>query len=114
MAVIAGSNLFSNLSCPAAEECFDTLAEAAGTRIERIVSFGQSTPAGQWYDQLQDEWVLLVSGGAGILIEGEQEERRLAPGDWLLLPARCRHRVEWTSPGENTVWLAVHFAGGAS
>jgi len=25
------------------------------------------------------------------------------------LPAKCRHRVDWTDPDEPTVWLAVFY-----
>ncbi|MBF0375776.1 MAG: cupin, partial [Alphaproteobacteria bacterium] len=79
-----------------------------GTRLLRIVSHGQATPPGEWYDQPDDEWVALLAGGAGLLIEGETEPRALRPGDWLLLPAGRRHRVEWTASGVATIWLALH------
>jgi cupin 2 domain-containing protein len=85
------------------------LVERPGWRIERIVSTGQVTPQGEWFDQDSDEWVLLVAGAARLYIEGEPEERTLAPGDFVLLPARCRHRVTWTDTASPTVWLAVHF-----
>jgi len=91
------------------EELFEALAEARGLSIERIVSTGQATPEGEWLDQGRSEWVALLRGGARLLIEGEAKERRLKPGDWLLLPAHCRHRVTWTSDREPTVWLAAHF-----
>ena len=83
-------------------------------RIERIVSTGQATPPGEWLDQQDDEWVALLAGRAGLRIEGEADVRVLAPGDWVLLRARQRHRVEWTEAGEPTVWLAVHAAPRAS
>ncbi len=95
-------------------ELFTTLAAAAGTRIERIVSTGQASPAGFWYDQGWDEFVLLVQGAAALEIAGAGaavEERRLGPGDWVMIPARTRHRVAWTAPDAATVWLAVHIAG---
>ena len=92
---------------PVGEELFEVLAQTPGARVERIVSTGQSTPPGEWYDQESDEWVLLVSGAARLEIDGEAE-RRLGPGDWLLLPARCRHRVTWTRASPPTVWVAVH------
>lgn len=92
------------------DEVFETLLERPGLRLERIVSSGQASPAGEWYDQKEDEWVLLLSGSAGILIEGEGEPRRLAVGDFLLLPAGCRHRVDWTASADKTVWLALHVA----
>ncbi len=77
--------------------------------MERIVSLGQQTPPGEWYDQSDDEWVLLLSGAARLLIEGESQASALQPGDCLLLPAHVRHRVEWTDPAQPTVWLAFHF-----
>lgn len=101
-------NLYRGLPAQAAEELFEPLLERPGLRLERIVSTGQATAPGQWYDQAADEWVVLLAGGAGLLIEGEPAPRRLVPGDWLLLPAHCRHRVEWTEAA--TVWLALHCA----
>src|SRR5215471_13119161 len=68
---------------------------------------GQSTPAGEPYNQEHDEWVLLVSGSAGLWIEGDGE-RDLRPGDYVLIPAHRSHRVTWTAKDEPTVWLAVH------
>lgn len=113
--MVTAGNLFAGLpSGRRSEETFEPLARAAGVRIERIVSTGQATPEGDWYDQLQDEWVALLRGAARLLIEGEAEERTLGPGDWLLLPARCRHRVTWTSETEPTLWLAVHYESAAS
>jgi hypothetical protein len=100
-------NLLVGLGSGEGAERFETLLTAAGARIERIVSWGQASPEGFWYDQAWDEWVLVVQGGAGVRCEGE-DVRELGPGDWLWLPAGCRHRVEWTELGRPTVWLAVH------
>jgi cupin 2 domain-containing protein len=100
-------NLFDDLPSQAEEELFTELLSRKGVRIERIVSTGHFTPIGQPYNQECDEWVLLVSGRAGLWIEGEGE-RELRPGDYALIPAHCSHRVTWTSIGEPTVWLAVH------
>jgi cupin 2 domain-containing protein len=86
----------------------ETLIDCPGVRIERIVSTGQTTPEGEWYDQTRDEFVLLVAGAAMLHIEGETEDRALAEGDWILLPAHCRHRVTWTRAAPPTVWLAIH------
>lgn len=80
-----------------------------GFRLERIISAGQATPEGEWYDQETHEWVVLLSGSAGLLFEGETEIRVLNPGDYLLISAHCRHRVEWTDPERQTVWLAWHY-----
>ena len=93
---------------PIADEIFEGLVERPGLHIERIVSTGQSTPEGEWYDQAQDEFVLLVVGAARLRIEGEPEDRVLEEGDWVFLPAHCRHRVTWTREDPPTVWLAVH------
>ena len=105
------ANIFSGLAPDMAEEIFETLAESDAVRIERIVSNGQATADGFWYDQERDEWVLLLAGSAGLQFEGEDEPRVLAEGDYLLIPARCRHRVAWTDQQRQTVWLAVHFSG---
>ena len=106
---MSGGNLFQFLPDPGAGEASEALVETPGLRLERIVSHGHATPPGQWYDQARPEWVLLLRGAARLRFEGEPHERPLGPGDWLLIPAGCRHRVEWTAPGEPTVWLAVHF-----
>ena len=103
------ANLFANLPDGAGAEAVTRLAEGGAFRLERIVSTGQATPPGDWYDQDDDEWVILLAGGAGLLIEGEAAPRTLAPGDFLLLPAHKRHRVEWTAADGETVWLALHF-----
>jgi cupin 2 domain-containing protein len=108
MAVETGSLNGDLPARPAANECVDILLERPALRIERIVSTGQATPAGEWYDQDADEWVLLVSGSAALRIEGEEDDRELRPGDWIFLPAKCRHRVTWTRATPPTVWLAIH------
>lgn len=101
-------NIFAPIPDSSSGEKVETLLQKPGLRIERIVSAGQATPKGEWYDQPDDEWVLLLSGSAGLLIEGDSEPLTLQSGDYLLLPARCRHRVEWTDSKEPTVWLACH------
>ncbi|HEX9079238.1 MAG TPA: cupin domain-containing protein [Desulfuromonadaceae bacterium] len=105
-------NIFANLPGSLPGELFETLAEAGHVRIERIVSQGQTTPEGEWYDQGWDEWVLVLAGSAGLRLEGEGEPRVLGPGDHLMIPAHCRHRVDWTDPKGQTIWLAVHIGVG--
>jgi cupin 2 domain-containing protein len=102
------TNLFDDLPRHEDTELFSELLSAKGVRIERIVSTGQSTPADKPYNQDHDEWVLLLTGSAGLWIEG-QGERELRPGDHVLIAAHRRHRVTWTVSGGPTVWLAVHF-----
>lgn len=103
------SNILSNLPPALPDEVFETIVDSQALRIERIVSNGQATPEGEWYDQEQDEWVLLLAGSAGLLFDDSQEPRRLGVGDYALIPAGCRHRVTWTDPAMKTVWLTVHF-----
>jgi len=93
-----------------ADERFDVLLETAGFRLERIISTGHATPPGQWYDQGQDEWILLLTGTAVLRFEQPDERLALQPGDSLLIPAHRRHRVEATDPQQPTVWLALHFS----
>ena len=109
-----GGNLLASLPQGFAEEQTIDLLANANIRIERIVSTGQASPPGFWYDQAWAEWVLVLTGSAGVLIDGETEPRVLRPGDYLLIPAHRRHRVAWTEAARPTVWLAVHFrAAGA-
>jgi cupin 2 domain-containing protein len=108
MSVTSG-NLFAGLPAPAAAEEFTALLERPELRLERIVSAGQATPAGEWLEQDREEWVLLLRGAAGLRFEDEADPRLLAAGDYLRIPPRCRHRVDWTAPGEPTIWLAFHF-----
>lgn len=100
-------NLFDGIADDLPEELFEPLAQGTAFRLERIVSRAHRTPDGQWYDQSQDEWVVLLKGAAALHIEGEQQLLILNPGDHVLLPAHCRHRVEWTAPEGDTVWLGL-------
>lgn len=103
------ANLFADIPSALPEEVIETLLLAEGVRVERIVSDGHATPPGQWYDQENHEWVLVLRGQAGLLFEGEKEARLLRPGDYVFIPAHRRHRVEWTDPGVKTIWLALHW-----
>lgn len=106
---IRHGNLFAAVDAATPDEQVQALLTAPGLRVERIVSTGQASPPGFWFDQDWDEFVLLVSGAAGVLIEAEVATRSLGPGDHLIIPAHVRHRVEWTSASGPTVWLAVHY-----
>lgn len=105
-------SLLSGLPAAARGEVVDLLLEARGVRLERIVSEGQASPKGFWYDQKQAEWVMVLAGAARLAIEGEETERELGPGDAVYLPAHCRHRVTWTDPDQPTVWLALFIDAG--
>lgn len=102
-------NIFERIPEALGEEAIEELAGSGPVRIERIVSRGQASPEGFWYDQDGHEWVLLLRGRAGLRLEGVEEIVVLGPGDWLEIPAHLRHRVEWTDEEEKTIWLAVHY-----
>ncbi|WP_413206082.1 cupin domain-containing protein [Rhodospirillum sp. A1_3_36] len=104
--------LMDPVAPPGLEEEMTDLWASQGGRVERIVSHGHVTADDCWYDQDWDEWVMVVQGRARLRLAGETGERKLGPGDWIALPAGCRHRVSWTDPDEPTIWLAVHFPGG--
>ena len=106
--MIRSGNIFTNVGPAAAVEETVTLAQRPGVVVERIVSTGQATPPGFWYDQDWTEWVIVLSGHAELMIEGEAGPKTLGPGDWIELPEHARHRVEWTDPSRPTIWLAVH------
>lgn len=91
------------------EEIFEPVLTSPNLKIERILSWGQATPAGQWLTQQEHEWVLLLKGQAGLRFRGQSETRRLVSGDYFFIPAGTAHRVEWTAENEPTIWLAVHY-----
>ena len=101
------TNLFTDLPPNLTKELFQTLITAADVRIERIVSHGHASPEGFWYDQGQHEWVMVLKGAARLQFEDGTVEMK--PGDFVNIPAHKRHRVEWTTPDEPTVWLAVFY-----
>jgi cupin 2 domain-containing protein len=102
-------NLLSPLSDTDTAERTDVLLTQPGLRIERIVSYGHTSPPGFWYDQAEAEWVTVLTGRARLRFADETEGRVLAPGDWVEIAPHRRHRVEWTDPTVPTVWLAVFY-----
>lgn len=107
------ANLFANLPESDAE-IFEVLAQKDGVKIERIISSGQSTPEGEWYDQETHEWVVLLEGSARLRFEKDDRAVEMTRGDHVFIEAHERHRVEWTAPDTKSVWLAVHFEPGKS
>lgn len=101
------SNILADIAPNPDREIFTTLVAEPGVRIERIVSLGQASPPGFWYEQTYGEWVLLLAGAAALEFEGEAQPRSLGPGDHVWIPPRRRHRVAWTEAGRPSVWLAV-------
>ena len=102
------NNLFANLPAALPVELVTVLAENSHVRIERILSTGQSSPAGYWYDQAEHEWGVVLKGAARLEFQ-DAPVVHLTPGDSVLIPAHQRHRVAWTTPDEPTVWLAVFY-----
>ena len=100
-------NLFADLPKQLPNELPTALLESGNVRIERIVSQGHTSPEGFWYDQDQHEWVIVLKGAAKLRFEDEIVEMK--PGDFINIPAHKQHRVEWTTPDEPTIWLAVHY-----
>jgi len=101
------NNLFADIPAYLPDELLTILLEAADVRIERIVSHGHASPEEIWYDQDRHEWVVLLKGAATLQFEvGEIE---MKPDDFVNIPANKKHRVEWTTPDEPTIWLAVHY-----
>ncbi|KLV04226.1 cupin [Photobacterium aquae] len=101
-------NILADLPQCLPNECFEDIVTAGHVRIERIISKGHTTAEGDWYDQEEHEWVMVVRGRARILFE-EGREVTLAEGDYINIPAHQRHRVSWTDPEAETIWLAVFY-----
>jgi len=101
-------NLFDNLPTSIAKELIEVIAANHHVRIERIVSHEHASPDGFWYDQEEHEWVILLKGAARLAFK-DGETIQMKPGDHVLIPAHRRHRVEWTTIDEPTIWLAVFF-----
>ncbi|MDX1587780.1 MAG: cupin domain-containing protein [Oleiphilaceae bacterium] len=104
-------NLLSSLPASLDQEVFESVLEADGVRIERILSRGHASPETGWYDQSENEWVLVLEG-AGTLLFEDGREVPLQRGEHCRIPAHARHRVIWTDPERVTVWLAVFYPGG--
>ena len=90
-------------------ELIEVLCSSNSVKIERIVSRGHSSPKGFWYNQKTNEFVLMVQGRARLLIDGEDDMVILEKGDYVNIGAHVKHRVAWTDPEEDTIWLAVHY-----
>ena len=101
-------NLLRGLPDAHAGEIVERLAGSETARIERIVSHGQASPDGFWYDQDEAEFVVVLAGAARLeFADGEIIE--MAPGDCVDIAPHRRHRVAWTDPDRPTVWLAVFY-----
>ncbi|MDD3816720.1 MAG: cupin domain-containing protein [Thiovulaceae bacterium] len=102
------TNIYQNIPPKSAEEFFETLFQNPTIKIERIVSRGHASPKEGWYDQAKDEWVIVLEGEAVLSFE-MREDVRLQKGDYYYIPARLKHKVSWTTPHQETIWLACFF-----
>lgn len=102
-------NIFSCIPDNLPEELCESILRNPHFKIGRIVSRGHASPEHAWYDQATSEWVLLLKGSARLLFKDERQEVTMAPGDFLNIDAHREHRVVWTDPNEETVWLVVHY-----
>lgn len=102
------NNILKNLPGDLSSEVIELLISHENVRIERIVSKGHITPENDWYDQDENEWVLVIKGAGKVLFENG-DETFLEEGGYINIPAHCKHRVSWTDPYKETVWLAVFY-----
>ncbi|MBN1382846.1 MAG: cupin domain-containing protein [Deltaproteobacteria bacterium] len=102
-------NLFNNIPPELSNELTECILQEKTFKIKRIISRGHASPEGFWYNQDDHEWVVLLKGSAGLRFENKVETVILNVGDYIHIPAHCRHRVEWTDARHETLWLAIHY-----
>ncbi len=101
-------NLFESLPEDISKEVFSEIIQGENIRIERIISKGHSSPEAGWYDQDDNEWVIVLKGEAKLSFEND-DDVHLVSGSHLNIPAHTKHKVTWTKPNTETIWLAVHY-----
>jgi len=106
---ITKKDLFADIPDNLKDELIETILQTSNFRIERIVSRGHSSPEGFWYDQNDNELVILLKGNAVLLFDNQSQPIKMNPGDYLHIEKHVRHRVEWTDPEQETIWLAVYY-----
>lgn len=106
--MITVKNIYQQLPDASKNEVVEEIMLHHNVRLERISSQGQSSLA--WQSSEQNEWVLLMQGAAKLCFAEPQQVLALKPGDYLLIPANCRHRVAWTSPQQQSIWLCCYYA----
>jgi len=102
-------NIFSDIQKHAPDEILENILQTDQFKIERIISRGHATANEEWYDQDRNEWVMVLKGSAGLMFEGDDKAVIMKTGDYINIPAHRKHRVKWTEPEEETIWLAVHY-----
>jgi len=102
------NNIFKNIPNDLSSEVFEDLSQSKNIKIERIISKGHSSPEKGWYDQVQNEWVIVLKGEA-VLAFDNKPDIKLNQGDYLNIAAHQKHKVSWTTSEEETIWLAIHY-----
>ncbi len=102
------SNIFEAVPDHLKAERFEDIVSSPGVRIERIISKGHTSPESGWYDQTENEWVMVLEGQARLDFD-DGTSVALGKGDHLNIPAHCKHKVSWTDPNQVTIWLAVFY-----
>jgi cupin 2 domain-containing protein len=106
---INSGNVFSNIPHYMGDEVFDTILAFDGFEIKRIISKGHQSHPDYWYDQERNEWVMVLNGSAALKFKNGDNVVEMMPGSYVHIPAHCKHRVEWTDPDVETIWLAVYY-----
>ncbi len=106
---IEKKNFFDHKLITTGNEFFETLISGNNFKVERIVSYGHTTPENEIYDQEQDEWVILLKGKAIIDFYDPDQSVELKEGDHIFIPAHRQHRVIFSDNSKQTIWLAIHF-----
>lgn len=101
-------NIFARLPENIGKEVFDELVQHENVRIERIISKGHTSPDDGWYDQGENEWLIVLEGSGDVLFE-DGNKVNLNKGDYLIIPSHSKHKVTWTDPDNVTIWLAVFY-----
>ncbi len=102
-------NIFKKIPKEIPDEIFQEILSTDKLKIERILSKGHASPKEGWYDQNTNEWVILLKGKAKLTFKERKKPVELTPGDYINIPSHVKHRVEWTDPSQETIWLAIHY-----
>lgn len=102
-------NILADIPAQLPQELFTSLLSNEQFEIKRIVSRGHANAKDEWYDQAHDEWLILIQGEATLEFAGQADFTKLRAGDYLLIAAHSKHRVAWTTPDIDSIWLVVNF-----
>lgn len=101
-------NIFNDIPESLESEVFENLLDSHSVRIERIISKGHTSPEIGWYDQEENEWVVVLKG-EGVLLFDDGTTVTLKSGDFINIPAHKKHKVTWTDPNIETIWLVIFY-----